>query len=110
MASKAMTKSELIERIALGQRHLLDRDVEIAVKTILEEMTIALARGRRIEIRGFGSFAVHHRQPRTGRNPRTGETVELRARRLPRFRPGKQLRQDVDAGRLADEDSDDGLA
>lgn len=99
-----MTKSELIERIAERQRHLHLSvvDVELAVKTILDTMSATLVRGQRIEVRGFGSFAVHHRVARRGRNPRTGEPVQLRARRLPRFRPGKELRRRVDAGRQGD--------
>ena len=73
------------------------RDVELAVKPILEHMTEALEGGKRIEIRGFGSFSLHHRAPRIGRNPKTGESVALEAKRVPHFKPGKELRDGVDA-------------
>ena len=93
-----MTKSELIERIAQNEHHLTAHDVELAVKTLLEEMSNALARGQRIEIRRFGSFALQYRGPRTGRNPRTGEAVQLDGKYLPRFKAGKELRERVNAG------------
>ena len=93
-----MTKSELIDRIARNERHLTGTDVELAVKTIVDEMTSALAHGERIEIRGFGSFALQYRGPRVGRNPKTGESVHLGAKYLPRFKPGKELRERVNAG------------
>ncbi len=87
-----MTKSELIERIALRQDHLPAKDVEAAVKLILEHMSDELAEGSRIEIRGFGSFSLHYRAPRVGRNPKTGESVELPGKHVPHFKPGKELR------------------
>jgi len=90
-----MTKSELIEVIASKQPHLAYRDVEVAVKTLLEHMSEALSSGQRIEIRGFGSFSLHHRPPRIGRNPKTGEPVALPAKYVPHFKPGKELRQRV---------------
>ncbi|MCK8515976.1 integration host factor subunit beta [Methylonatrum kenyense] len=90
-----MTKSELIELIAVKQQHLVYRDVELAVKTILEHMSEALSSGERIEIRGFGSFSLHHRPPRIGRNPKTGEPVALPGKHVPHFKPGKQLRHRV---------------
>lgn len=90
-----MTKSELIDAIAERQPHLANRDVEVAVKTLLEHMSEVLANGGRIEVRGFGSFSLHHRPPRTGRNPRTGEPVELPAKYVPHFKPGKQLRERI---------------
>lgn len=90
-----MTKSELIEVIARKQPHLAYRDVEVAVKTLLEHMSEALSSGQRIEIRGFGSFSLHHRPPRIGRNPKTGEPVALPAKYVPHFKPGKELRQRV---------------
>lgn len=93
-----MTKSELIDRIAQNERDLTGTDVELAVKTIIDEMTNALAQGERIEIRGFGSFALHFRAPRVGRNPKTGEAVHLGAKYLPRFKAGKELRDRVNAG------------
>lgn len=91
-----MTKSELIDRIAANQQQLAQRDVELAVKTLLEQMSESLAGGERIEIRGFGSFALHHRPPRIGRNPRTGEPVSLPGKYVPHFKPGKAMRQRVD--------------
>lgn len=90
-----MTKSELIERLAEQLVHLPYKDVELAVKTILEHMSTALAQGERIEIRGFGSFSLHFRAPRTGRNPKTGESVELTGKHVPHFKPGKELRERV---------------
>lgn len=90
-----MTKSELIEVIATKQQHLAYRDVEVAVKTLLEHMSEALSTGQRIEIRGFGSFSLHHRPPRIGRNPKTGDPVALPAKYVPHFKPGKELRYRV---------------
>jgi integration host factor subunit beta len=92
-----MTKSELIERIAEQQPQLSAKDVELAVKTILEQMSDALATGDRIEIRGFGSFSLHYRAPRKGRNPKTGDTVELEGKYVPHFKPGKEMRERVNA-------------
>lgn len=91
-----MTKSELIERLVQRQALLSYRDVELAVKTILELMSQSLAQGERIEIRGFGSFSLHYRSPRTGRNPKTGEAVSLSSKYVPHFKPGKELRERVD--------------
>lgn len=90
-----MTKSELIERIAARQPQLSLKDVELAVKTVLEQMSQTLATGERIEIRGFGSFSLHFREPRQGRNPKTGETVELSGKYVPHFKPGKEMRERV---------------
>lgn len=90
-----MTKSELVERIATKQDQLSVRDIELAVKTLLEQMTQALADGKRIEIRGFGSFSLNYRAPRTGRNPKTGESVVLEGKYVPHFKPGKELRERV---------------
>lgn len=90
-----MTKSELIERIAARQSQLSIKDIELAVKTILEHMSQTLATGERIEIRGFGSFSLHYREPRQGRNPKTGETVELAGKYVPHFKPGKEMRERV---------------
>jgi integration host factor subunit beta len=92
-----MTKSELIEVIAKAQSHLAYRDVELAVKCMMEQMSEALAAGQRIEIRGFGSFALHFRPPRVGRNPKTGEAVPLAGKHVPHFKPGKELRDRVDS-------------
>jgi len=94
-----MTKSELIDVIARKQKHLPARDVELAVKHLLEIMSDALASGERIEIRGFGSFSLHFRPPRMGRNPKTGDAVALAGKYVPHFKPGKDLRERVNAGR-----------
>ncbi len=91
-----MTKSELIDQLAEIQRHLAHLDVELGVKSILEQMSAALASGDRIEIRGFGSFSLHYRAPRMGRNPKTGEAVALPGKHVPHFKPGKALRERVD--------------
>ena len=90
-----MTKSELIEQIFEKQPHLSTKDVELAVKIMLDQMSEALASGDRIEIRGFGSFSLNYRSPRLGRNPKTGESVELEGKYVPHFKPGKDLRDQV---------------
>lgn len=92
-----MTKSELIEALALRQVHLKSDDVDLAVKTLLEQMSGALSGGERIEIRGFGSFSLHFRPPRIGRNPKTGDSVALPGKHVPHFKPGKELRDRVNA-------------
>ncbi|MCP4698191.1 MAG: integration host factor subunit beta [Gammaproteobacteria bacterium] len=91
-----MIKSELIEGISPKTR-LHQKDVDAAVKMILKQMSEALAAGSRIEIRGFGSFSVHHHHPRTGRNPKTGREIFLPARNIPHFKPGKALRERVNS-------------
>lgn len=91
----AVTKSELIESLARKQSHLAYKDVELAVKTLIEEMSNALSGGERIEVRGFGSFSLHFRPPRVGRNPKTGESVALPGKYVPHFKPGKELRERV---------------
>lgn len=90
-----MTKSELIERLIEQHPQLSVKDVELAVKTMLDHMTEALSNGDRIEIRGFGSFSLHYRAPRIGRNPKTGEAVSLDAKYVPHFKPGKEMRDQV---------------
>ncbi|MDH5710149.1 MAG: integration host factor subunit beta [Gammaproteobacteria bacterium] len=90
-----MMKSELIERISRKQTHLAYRDVELAVKCLLSQMSNALSSGERIEIRGFGSFSLHFRPPRSGRNPKTGDSVSLPGKHVPHFKPGKELRERV---------------
>jgi len=90
-----MTKSELIEILSQKQSQLAYKDVELAVKTMLDHMGTTLANGERIEIRGFGSFSLHYRPPRVGRNPKTGDSVELAAKYVPHFKPGKELRERV---------------
>ncbi|MFA5123146.1 integration host factor subunit beta [Zavarzinia sp.] len=88
-----MIKSELILRLAAANPHLYQRDVERIVSTIFQEVADALARGDRVEIRGFGAFSVKSRPARTGRNPRTGETVEVAEKFVPFFKTGKELRE-----------------
>ncbi|MDB4362853.1 integration host factor subunit beta [Pseudomonadales bacterium] len=90
-----MTKSELIERIAMRQVQLSTKDVELAVKCVIDQMVDGLAAGDRIEIRGFGSFSLHYRAPRVGRNPKTGEKVNLAGKHVPHFKPGKEMRDRV---------------
>ncbi|WP_018410057.1 integration host factor subunit beta [Methyloversatilis thermotolerans] len=91
-----MTKSELISRLAARFPQLVAKDADFAVKMILDEMTAALVRGDRIEIRGFGSFSLNYRPPRVGRNPKSGEKVLVPEKRVPHFKAGKELRERVD--------------
>jgi integration host factor subunit beta len=91
-----LTRSDLVARLADSFGQLTQRDTEFAVKTILDAMSDALARGHRIEIRGFGSFSINRRPPRVGRNPRSGEQVVIPEKRVPHFKPGKALREAVD--------------
>ena len=95
MERNTVTKSELIECIADRYEMLSSRDVELAVKTMIDSMAQVLATGGRIEIRGFGSFSLHYRAPRIGRNPKTGDTVKLTGKYVPHFKPGKELRDRV---------------
>jgi integration host factor subunit beta len=90
-----MTKSELINILSKESINLPARDVELAIKCVLEQMSQALEINKRIEIRGFGSFSLHFRPPRVGRNPKTGESVELEGKYVPHFKPGKDLRERV---------------
>lgn len=92
-----MTKSDLIALLAERFAQLVTKDADMSVKVILDAMEEALARGDRIEIRGFGSFSINHRPPRLGRNPRTGDRVHIPERRVPHFKPGKALREAVGA-------------
>lgn len=92
-----MTKSDLIQRLAERNPHLYLRDVEKIVNTIFDEIMDALARGDRVELRGFGAFSVKHREARMGRNPRTGESVHVEAKRLPFFKTGKALREKLNS-------------
>lgn len=96
-----MTKAELIEKLTAAQRHLAVADLEMAVKLMLAEISAVLAGGGRIEVRGFGSFSIHYRPPRMGRNPRTGEPVSLPGKHAPHFKPGKVLRERVNSGGAA---------
>lgn len=91
-----MTRSDLVDALAAKFHQLTQRDTELAVRAILDAMNDALARGHRIEIRGFGSFSVNYRQPRLGRNPRSGASVAIPEKRVPHFKPGKALREAVD--------------
>lgn len=91
----SLTKSDLIESLAKNQNHLALKDVELAVKGLLEKMSQELASGERIEIRGFGSFSLHFRPARMGRNPKSGDAVALRGKYVPHFKPGKELRERV---------------
>ncbi len=94
-----MTKSELIAELSSANPHLRGQDVETIVATIFEEITYALARGERVELRGFGAFTVKHRDARTGRNPRTGESVSVGEKSVPFFKAGKELRVRVNSGK-----------
>ena len=96
--SKVITKSELIEKIAQKQGHLQHKDIELSVRSMIEQMSHALSSGERIEIRGFGSFSLHFRPPRIGRNPKSGENVTLTEKYVPHFKPGKELRERVNKG------------
>ena len=91
-----MTRSDLIEELAASFVKLTHHDAEYAIKKILDTMSDALARGHRIEIRGFGSFSINRRPPRMGRNPRSGDSVAIPEKRVPHFKPGKALREAVD--------------
>lgn len=108
-----MTKSELILALARRQTHLAFHDVELSVKELLEQISDELAHGQRIEIRGFGSFALHFRPPRIGRNPKTGASVALPGKYVPHFKAGKELRERVNGvpvsgtGDDASDDNDD---
>ena len=91
-----MTKSELIENLVRSNPSLPVKTVESAVKDLLDHLSLSLSEGNRIEIRGFGSFDLNERPARTGRNPKTGERVQVPAKKVPHFKPGKELRERVD--------------
>ena len=93
-----MTRSELIAHLATANPHLRQQDVELIVATIFNEIVVALGRGDRVELRGFGAFSTKRRAARTGRNPRTGEAVDVAGKAVPYFKPGKELRERVNAG------------
>ena len=95
-----MTRSELIAHLAAQNPHLRPQDVETVVATIFDEISASLARGARVELRGFGAFTAKQRDPRTGRNPRTGESVAVSGKAVPYFKPGKELRERVNGGPL----------
>jgi len=88
-----LIKSELVQRLAVRNPHLYQRDIEIIVDAILGEITDAMARGDRVELRGFGAFSTRERQARTGRNPRTGDKVSVTEKRAPFFKTGKEMRE-----------------
>jgi integration host factor subunit beta len=94
-----MIKSELVQQIAQANPHLYQRHVELIVNTILEEITQALARGDRVELRGFGAFSVKNRPARTGRNPRTGAKVAVEQKYVPFFKTGKEMRERLNGGK-----------
>ncbi len=91
-----MTRSDLIAKLAERYTQLQSKDAELAVKVILDSMSAVLSRGGRIEIRGFGSFALNYRPPRLGRNPKSGDKVQVPAKYVPHFKAGKELRERVD--------------
>jgi integration host factor subunit beta len=93
-----MTKSDLIARLAARYPQLVAKDADMAVKTVLDAMTLSLSQGQRIEIRGFGSFGLNYRPPRVGRNPKSGDKVQVPEKHVPHFKAGKELRDRVDAG------------
>lgn len=97
-----MIKSELIQKIAAANPHLYHRDVERILEVILDEIVEALARGDRVELRGFGAFTVKYRAPRRGRNPRTGTTVSVDEKFVPFFKTGKELRERLNEGAASD--------
>ena len=103
-----MIKSELIQRLAEQNPHLYQRDVERIVSTIFDEITAALSRGDRVELRGFGAFSVKRRPARIGRNPRTGESVQVAEKHVPFFKSGKQIRERLNAGNKPDAAAGDG--
>ena len=94
-----INKKDLIELISKNQNQLPQRDIDLAIKTIINSMLESLASGKRIEIRGFGSFALRYRKSRIGRNPKSGESVEIAERYVPHFKPGKKLKQKVNEGK-----------
>ena len=102
-ATRALTKSELIVRLAARNPRLAARDADEAVKLILDMLGSSLAQGGRIEIRGFGSFSLNYRPARVGRNPKSGERVEVPAKHVPHFKAGKELRERVDGNGASEE-------
>ena len=96
-AGEAMIKSELIVSIANQQKHMTDRDIELSINRLIEYMCSALSNGERIEIRGFGSFSLHYRPPRNAHNPKTGKKLVTVCKYTPHFKPGKELRERVNA-------------
>ena len=95
-----MTKSELIERLAKHYPQLVVQDAQVVVRTILDALAESLTRGQRVEIRGFGSFGLNYRPPRTGRNPKSGDEVQVPAKYVPHFKVGKELRDRIKNNKL----------
>ena len=93
-----INKKDIIDRISRNQDQLPHRDIELAVKTIINCMTQALSTGERVELRGFGSFSLRYRKPRVGRNPKSGMKVNINERYVPHFKPGKNLKNKVNKG------------
>jgi len=93
---RSIAKSGIVNRLAQKQTQLTEEDVEMAVNTILDNMVDGLVSGERVEIRGFGSLSLHFRPPRVGRNPKTGEQVNVPAKYVPHFKPGNELKHRVD--------------
>jgi integration host factor subunit beta len=91
----SMTKSDLVKALSKNQRYLAHKDVEVVVKSLINILSNSLSSGERIEIRGFGSFNLHYHPPRSGRNPRTGESVKISGKYVPHFKPGKELQKRV---------------
>ena len=91
----ALTRTDLVKILSRKQEHLAQKDVELAVRSMINMMTTSLSSGERIEIRGFGSFNLHYRSPHTGRNPRTGEPLNFSGKYVPYFKPGKDLRKRI---------------
>ena len=91
----SMTKSDLVEVLSKNQRYLAPKDVEVVVRSLINILSNSLSSGERIEIRGFGSFNLHYHPSRIGRNPRTGESVNIPGKYVPHFKPGKELRKRV---------------
>ena len=98
-----MTRSGLIKRLAAANPHLYARDIERIVDTMFEQIVSALARGDRVELRGFGAFSTRGRDARVGRNPRTGAAVDVSAKRVPYFKPGKEMRERLNLGEVSAE-------
>ena len=96
-SDRVVTKSQLTERLSAKHSHLATKDVEVAVKSLLEYLVISLIKGKRIEVRGFGSFSLRHRKARIARNPKTGELVAMIGKSIPCFKPGKPLRERIKA-------------
>ncbi len=91
----SITKSDLVKALSKNQRYLAPKDVEVAVNSLMNMLSNSLSSGERIEIRGFGSFTLHYHPPRIGRNPRTGESVNIAGKYVPHFKPSKELRKRV---------------